>query len=201
MTPESAYSLGFLWGDGYILKNGRGLLTRCEVISTDASEIAEPLRSLGHYCTVKRKRGSWQETTTFHFSNKALFELLESLGFRDKATRSLTNALAFVPSNLQHYFWRGYFDADGCFYLSKCCQIAFAGAYDADWSELLKLCKELNVKVSTLQSISKKGHKASYARITNRPDCAKFLLHIYYGQEIGLSRKRVKAYGHLSSVS
>jgi len=200
-SSEVAYLLGFLWADGCITTPGRGKSIRCKIIKEDADNLKETFLKTGNWCIntpkVGNKNPAWKSTTLFYTNNKHLFNYLDMMGYRGKNGLSPDNIINSVPSNLRHYWWRGFFDGDGCIYTrGSTIQINFAGPFDQDWNFVEKILQLLEIKKYTVvRSISKKNHKSSCIRFCSKLDAKKFLDYIYFNREIdgiGLNRKYKK---------
>ncbi len=72
--------------------------------------------------------------------------------------------------------------------------IILAGAYQAEWSEIEKLLKDIGINNAiTNRQESKKGHKSSRITMNRINDVITFLNFIYQKPEYGLERKRIIA--------
>ena len=203
-TPEVCYFLGYFWADGSF--SGKHAI-QLEIQKIDGDDIKNTMFKIGDWNIQTRQRmrngapfGKLQ--TKFLTSNKFLVEHLKQFGFGNKSVDSPRKILDMIPSTLHHYFWRGYFDGDGCIYFSKNFRtksLTFWGTANQDWESLIEICDILNLKYykKKYARIAKNGkiHKSSTIYITRGADMIKFLNFIYSGYKkdrIGLKRKHDK---------
>ena len=94
---------------------------------------------------------------------------------------------------MQTYWWRGYVDGDGCFYLGLGCnQLSFVGPFDQDWTFVENLGSQLGVAFVIRQVVTARASH-SVARLSSFAAIQKVGDYIYAGlHEFGLSRKREK---------
>lgn len=189
-TKEVSYILGFLWADGYLNPSGYTIST--EIISEDAIYLIPIFTKTGKWSITYRKRKHWKPQTKICSFGKDLYSFLLAMDYGTKTIP--TKILNLIPKNLHHYWWRGYFDGDGCFYYYKpqyLRQLSITSDYNQDWSFVENLSKTLGIKKYQIkQTVSKKGHKSSQFRITNKSDITKFGTYIYKNyDELGFKRK------------
>lgn len=192
-TKEVSYILGFLWADGYLNPSGYTIAT--EIISEDAINLIPIFTQTGKWNITYRQRKHWKPQTKICSFGKSLYSFLTSMDYYDKTTPK--QILNLIPKDLQHYWWRGYFDGDGCFYYNKkqyLRQLAITSDYDQDWTFVVKLSKSLGIKKHQIkQTISPKSYSSSQFRITNKSDITKFANYIYQDYDgLGLKRKHDK---------
>ncbi len=195
-TPEVAYLLGFIWADGHVrcITPHQGRVNVFN-ISSDIKEIEWIFRKTGnwrfHY--VPNTCPTYQPQTRVITSNCHLANYLASKDYLIKTNRSACSILSMIPDHLKHYWWRGYFDGDGCIYQHKTLrQVSLTSAYGQDWTFVKKLFDSLGVKHVIIQRTTKEKHKNSVVRLTGHDSCISFMTYIYQGREqdgIGLSRK------------
>lgn len=199
ITKEFAYYLGLLWGDGYVMKN-KAII---EMDELDFNSIKPTIETIGEfrYSIRQRKNRVKKVTSCSIHSVKSCLWLINNFDYREKSNKSPNKILEFIPEEFHSYFYKGYFDADGCIYLGsvkkKSYQLYFCGSYDQDWSFITNLFNKLNINKYTVkqkeQNQNNKINKCSIVRITNKNDIIK--LRNYF-PKIGLKRKNVK----LSSI-
>ena len=81
---------------------------------------------------------------------------------------SCPNFLDKITKDKLHYFVRGFFDGDGCFYVNENNnqkQCVLAGSYDQDWTWIEDILKKLNIKYSIKRKIQKSTEKYSIVYI------------------------------------
>lgn len=193
-----AYYLGLLWADGYVTKN-KAII---ELDETDFINIKKIIKNIGEfrYTTRQRKNRSKKISVCSLHSIIQCSWLINEFSFDKKSYISPNNLLDYIPDNLKNYFYKGYFDGDGCIYLGndkrKCYQLCFCGNFNQDWSFIETLFLKLNIKRYTIKKsdiINKKNinNKSSIVRITNKEDIIK--LREYF-TNFGLERKNIKLY-------
>jgi hypothetical protein len=195
-TSEVAYILGFLWADGNL---GSNHSVNIEIISDDAVVIKNIFMSTGKWHIFYRNRKNYKPQTKFVCNSKLLCEHLINIGFNHKS-KSPKKLLKLIPKKLHNYWFRGYFDGDGCWYSTKKNYIkqgVIASSYDQNWSFMTKLLKELGVKIYHInrdKRINKKGieNRSSKVRFCNIDGITKIGSYIYGGKKFGLTRKYKK---------
>ena len=198
-NPKVAYLLGYLWADGYITK---GKVILC-LAKPDADSLKPLLNNLGtwYYADSKIKRATHLMTQSCMF-DKDFTNFLLNLNFKEKSLVSPKDLLRLIPKYLQHYFWRGYLDGDGCFTYSpgqikkSKFFIQFAGSFNQDWTFLKNFCEfnQMKYSISKQSYINKKSLKlnsCSKFNINNKQNMYNFLKYVYNGnlETIGLKRK------------
>ena len=168
-SPEFAYALGFLWGDGYLReKKCRRYCLHypvVHIIREDFESIKYCFRALGKWKVrfIKPRKRQPKEQVMSILYDKSMGKFLFDNDYKIKSQASPTKILSNIPDRLRHYWWRGFFDADGCFYISKdkkCIQFSFAGSFDQDWSATSILLTELNVKYKASKREVKTGRSS-----------------------------------------
>lgn len=191
-TKESVYSLGFLFADCYLYPKTHSI--KLEIISDDFNEIKGSLLKVRRYTITQRNRPNRQPQTRAEFGSKLIYQWLLSHGYNKILPQNLLDE---IPSNLEHYWWLGFFDGDGCFYLKPklCYQMSLAGYYKQDWSVAITMLESLGITSYKVCNRTQGKNKNSIIRVTNRKDITKFGEYIYqnYNEDnIGLSRKKFK---------
>jgi hypothetical protein len=194
MSPEFAYFLGLFWADGYIKKENSNTFS-LETKEEDALKFFPILSSIGRMSAKVRHRNKQKPTVNISFSCKELKETAFSLGYQNKSFASASQVLDYIPNELEHYWWRGYLDGDGCFCARKQTvnpknmyfSVSFTSSFDQDWSFLWRLPIGFYVYLR-----DRKNGRSSDATNTKREDVIKFGDYIYQGEWFGLERKRDK---------
>lgn len=195
-TPEKAYSLGLLWADGYLIESSGYYRIGIETVEADMVDFEPILRKLGYWAGFCRQRPNRQPQKSLSCYGVKLFKYLTSLGYKSKSGASAYRILKEIPLNLQHYWFRGLFDGDGCLYVgAQCVQLSISSSFSQDWSFLTKLLKKLDVAHTLVRrGYNKNSHRYSLVRSSRKEHIKKFLSYIYQGEQFGLQRKRNKAY-------
>lgn len=190
---ESCYLLGFIWADGYLSdKHSHKIIV--ENLREDLESIEKTFNAVGKWTKTYRKRGDRREQARFETSNFVIFDFLVKNDYK-KNGASPKKILKLIPEELIKYWFRGYFDGDGCFYLNlknHCYQTSLSSVYEQDWDFLFDYFGDLNFKIQKI--IRKNGNRHSSIRITNRRDIIKFGDFLYddFFDGIGLFRKYKK---------
>ena len=191
-TPELSYLLGLLWGDGSLgnTKNeGRNKYVYLGINTEDFEDISYLFKNWHNSSRIRKNRTKGISEVKNYDVNFSSF--LFKNGYADKSIKSPSLILKHIPDDLKHYFWRGYSDADGCFYVSKnkkTTQYALAGSYEQDWTDFEDLLKSLNIKY-TIRRAYLKNSKYSAVRFCKKSHFIKFGEYIYQGKVFGLNRK------------
>lgn len=196
-TPESAYILGLLWGDGYLRKrtpNKKQNWAMCiNCVKTDIDSLKYLFDLSGKWLRYEITRPNQQPSSLLHVYNKKLYEYLESQMYH---TKSYTSPIILnnIPSELRNYWWRGYSDADGCIYYEKnykFAQYTISSTIEQDWSACEALLKSLDIK-HKIQLMKRVRGNQSSIRVTNVRGILKICKYIYSGKDFGLKRKKDK---------
>lgn len=199
--PEAAYILGLLWADGCVSKY-------CLVINNvkqDTDGIEHVFDGLGQWAKTEfqsKQNNKWKTQQHFKCYSKKLCQLLTSYDYHIKSGASPDKILEKIPENLRHYWWRGYFDGDGCIWTRNITatyfvqQVSISSVFEQDWNFVDKLMKQLEV---TKYKINRIRHSAtsssSQLLFTKREDVLKFARFIYPNLDfdnIGFKRKFLK---------
>lgn len=191
-SKELAYFFGYLWADGYI-ERGRTLL---EIVEEDALVIIDDIRKINFLkiCYYSRVRKNRKPQMTIYFCNSKFYDNFQSLHFKNKKISSPISLLNLIPEEIKRYFFIGYIDGDGCFYLSrdsKTRQFYITSHYEQDWTHVIELFDKINIKNYEVRKIiNKNGNKSSFIRVKKYEEIL-FLYNYLYPEnyEIGLKRK------------
>lgn len=202
-TREFAYFLGFFWGDGYLQgRAGSGLAVQC--VESDLIQLAPIFEMFGHWKRESGipKRGDGvvrKRRLTLTLCSMQLREFLEARGYSEKKRASADEILLWLPANLRHYWWRGYFDADGHVHFSsdgiyaQRCQVSLASCYEQDWTFAKRLLAEQSIGPYDVERRTHKthaNHRDSCIVIQQQEPALKFLEFLYRDYDyIGLGRK------------
>lgn len=208
-TPESAYLLGFLWGDGYLYhrsfvekrKMKKGISSynkhsyhiRIECCEDDLSSLIPIFEQSGKWTSYRRSPANRKPQLCLSTANKVLYDFLSTHNYKIKSGAS-PEILKIIPEELIHYWWRGYFDADGCIYRIKNSnsgkQVSISSVYDQDWTAATDLLDRLGVTYSVRRIVRSEKSRYSEVRFTSSKSTETFLEYIYSGKEFGLLRKK-----------
>ncbi len=180
-TKESAYLLGFIWGDGYISNGGTNKQIRIECVSEDINQLFSVLENTGKWCINKRKRiNKKREVTIVSTSNKELVEFLIQNDYKCKSITSPNKIFHLIPDEFKKYFILGWIDADGCFYWNKkygLRQFYLSGSFEQDWSVFESILVRLEIEYKIIRVNKKTSY--SNVRITGKKNIFKLGEYIF----------------------
>lgn len=198
-APEIAYILGLLWSDGYI--PDKLDFIQIESLEKDLTEVKDLFLKTGQWCISERTRPNRQKQMAIQTNNKIIANFLKNHDYHVKSNASADKILSKIPEHLQHYWWRGLSDGDGCFYINKINKIyqySIASSYHQNWIYAEKLLNSLNIKYSIArrsQLQNGKINQSSIIRFCSKQNIYNFGSYIYQGYEndkIGFTRKYQK---------
>jgi hypothetical protein len=202
-TKEAAYILGFLWADGWIYETSKSQRIIClEIIHKDWNVIKKVFRKAGRWCeSASKKMKSYNHPIIrAQVCNKELYNFLLEHDYKIKSLAAPTKILSKIPEHLKCYWWRGYWDGDGCFYYNKkrsLYQASTSGNIKQNWKEVYNLFNILNITPNSYNFyIVKNKIGAGSNIIIHNKLSVKKLCNFLYGLEydnIGLRRKFYKA--------
>ena len=196
INPEQSYTLGFLWGDGYLMEKDKSsgrCYARIEMNSSDYYSICNFFGSFGKWIN-KQRRIKKENPLTYATLNDGVFgSFLKSNDYKIKSIVSPSKILLSIPNNLHEYFWRGFIDADGCFgWNKKSGYFHITGHYEQNWYDTENLLKNLGIKYKLERKSSYSG-RISRINIYNKKGILLLGNYIYcHNTEISLSRKYIK---------
>lgn len=208
-TPKIIYTLGFLWADGSVTKVSKNsYLISVTVTKKDAKYLKRVLNKWDRFewkiynkpAKSRIYKGieiNGKSSTNFYLSDKYISNFLVNNDYQIKSGASAEKILSNIPESLRHYWWRGYFDGDGCFYSGKKNVVQFSSVYNQDWNFCIELCKKLNITYFLSNYENKIGRSSTF-NIAKKNDCIKFLDYIYQFRDndgIGYDRKYQKYKG------
>lgn len=195
-TPEVAYILGLLWADGHVRKSGyyHSIVISC--LREDLLEIKNIFERTGDWRYYEQQAKDRRPQLQIQTSNKILVNFLQDNDYTAKSTASACKILSKIPEHLQHYWFRGLVDGDGCFYIKNNeKEITIASSYEQDWAYMEKISNFLNIEFKIEQKTqiqSGKLNKSSVFKIRKLESIKKFGDYIYKNYEndkMGFTRK------------
>lgn len=198
-TPEMAWLLGFVFGDGCVgiyqyessgHEAGYRTMHQFSLASADrgALELARDLMESDH--AIGDRPGYF----TLQISRREIVEDLMVLGMTPNNSRDLR--FPDVPADLTAHFVRGFFDADGCIHLHEGCrlQVTFCSG-DPSFLDALEGCIDLPSSRYVLSN-GTYGGSAAYLRYAGR--ASHLLLDWLYADagDVCLERKHAVYVGH-----
>lgn len=195
-TKEKAYLLGLLWADGYITGRKIGI----ELVEDDLILLEPLFTAFGEYTIYRRERTNRRKQMSITIQDTKLAEWVNKAGFDSKSTVTAKHLIEQIPLELRCYWFRGYFDGDGCFYHGKNSvnHAVLSANYNQDLSFFTDLLESLDI-IYKYQLLSKQNPKTmklnshSRVRLSGRAPVLAFGSYIYNGDlTIGLQRKYLK---------
>ena len=182
--PEIAYMLGYLWADGYIVRNE----IRLEIVKDDLDHIKPILESIGTWTYSYRNRAGNQTSGRAVVSNKRLVKFLKENDYDNKSFMSADKILSIIPNELKHYFFRGLVDGDGCIYINDKFKkrLTISGSFKQNWRYVSNVCNDLNIKYNIYR---RRNEHASSNIELNGFHAKTFCDYIYQDKIFGLDRK------------
>lgn len=115
-TEAKAYWLGFLYADGYV--SFRGVIS-LSLQEQDKNHL-EKFKSFVNANDINLKYKKSSKSYSIDLCSVKMSDDLINLGCKQKKSFTLEFPTEEqVPKHLIHHFMRGYFDGDGCIYISK----------------------------------------------------------------------------------
>jgi hypothetical protein len=192
----SAYILGLLWADGYIVKNNssRQHYISIECVDDDMIFFKQILNKIGLWKYYTRKRGNYRQITKAVAYNKELVKFLENNDYCLKNTNSPDKIINKLPNELIKFFLLGIIDGDGCFYFNKkqyLRQFTICGSLNQDWTAFENIFNSLGITYKINKRMTNAGN-SSQLRVLNKSNIKKLGDYIYdtiCDDQIGLPRK------------
>lgn len=198
-TPEAAYLLGYFWADGYVGPNTVSMTISKE----DMDEISNIFKSTGNWTIKSAHKGSLskKDMSIIYCCSKKLVNIFKLMNYHNKSGGSPLKALKKIPENLHNYWFRGYFDGDGCIYFNKKSYrstITIASVADQNWDFIKLLAKNLDINFNLYIKDAKYKYKnktligkCSMIMICGAKNIQKFFDYIYSDNlsKFGLKRK------------
>lgn len=200
--PGIAYLLGFIWADGFVSRDDNRIAITMN--QNDSPEIIKIITQTGEwrfYYKKHKDHPSWISSVSIAKYDKNLNCFLKENDYCEKSFKSPDKILSKIPENLKHYWWRGYFDGDGCINLtSNHRRASICSTFDQDWTFAEALSLKLGFdfaveKTKRLNKVSQKENKYSKIHIQNFKSLDLFFSYIYRDYEtdkIGFQRKHDK---------
>lgn len=196
---ENVYLLGFLWADGWVINKGYTHRVSMSIVKDDFVMIEPLLQKYGVKSFNERQRivnGKvfGRISKSFQINSKSIVNFLLDNDYDKKSGCDPTKILSIIPEKLQHHFWRGYLDGDGCIFIKKRCELAFWSVINQDWSSAISLFSNLKIPYQIYTYSRKNGkHQSSVFRTGCVDDIVKFCEYIYKDYDnMGLRRKYEK---------
>jgi len=189
LDKNFCYYLGLLWSDGYVNDN-KAII---ELNESDFSDIVEYIKNIGEFrYSIRQRKNRKNKISSCSIHSVKSCKWLIDLDYKEKSIKSPNKVLNLVPKDLIPYFYKGYFDGDGCIYIGKnSYQLYFCGSYEQDWEFIEKFLQDLDINYRIIrkeQNQNNRINKSSIVRITKKEDIRKIM---NYFPNIGLKRKKI----------
>lgn len=193
-NPMNAYILGYLWADGslYSKTNTVSMEIKSEDFFFEDFLIKNGISTI-YIRNRKRKENSKKTSSfkSFQITGKKIYNFLREFDYETKSlTGDARKILSKIPDHLKHYWWRGYFDGDGCvFFSSKQNVLNFSGNIQQPWDFINELFLKLEIQGKTREKKYPQGN-SSEINVKYCEGIQKFFKFIYpNGFDFGLKRK------------
>lgn len=194
--PEVVYFHGFFWADG--CATDKNWAFSFGIAEDDFLNIKENvIDKIGDWSVYKRSRedDGFQNAIIISASHWEIKTFLREHDYHIKSYVGADKILSKIPDHLKHYWWRGYFDGDGCISSYIRPHVSIASGYDYDWSFANKTFTSLGATgIGVTKTINESGGSSSIV-LSSKNDCKLFLDYIYKNREvdnIGLGRKYIR---------
>jgi hypothetical protein len=196
-NKEVLYVCGFLWADGYLNYNSIQLDTK----RLDFKNIYYNFKKTGQwdfklYESFLKQTGKFYKMSNISALNKENVNFLKKFNFINKSYDSPNKLLSSIPIELQHHFFRGYFDGDGSFSIynkEKNVNFNVTSTIQQDWSFVINLFDKLEIETYNSWKYNRKTGKSSNMSISNKWDIIKLGEYLYNeSEDLRLERKYIK---------
>jgi hypothetical protein len=195
-TPEFAYYLGWMWGDGTCRHRVNGYSQSLEIQEADGLEIVKFFETFCKPSKRFRHRKGRKPTIIVNLYDFILGKFLEENDYEEKSQKPPTKILNFLPIELHEYWFRGFFEADGHasfreqttkgYMLST---IQFYAPINQDWQFLQDFLIKNGIQMKNSKRKRDCG-SSSIAGFSQQPQIIKFIDSVYSNNSfICLSRK------------
>lgn len=190
-NKEHIYLMGFLWADGYL----HDTLNRLElsIVTEDFNDI-NILFDTNYWAIYQRNRKERKPQTTVGLYREDVCNVFRNEYNYVEKSYKCPNFINKIPTEFLHYFIRGFFDGDGCFYVSadnKQKQCYLAGSYDQNWDWIEELFNDIGVEYSIKRKVQNEKSKYSIVYIKKKSisTFGNYIYKDFLNDNIGLKRK------------
>lgn len=193
INEKMAYFFGFFWGDGGMKSNNKPTIPKICIVKEDAENLYETFKECFEFSYSEYAQPNRKLRSTFSFRDKNLKKFLLEMDGLNKSYMAPTKILKAIPSQYHKYFWRGYIDADGCFYKRKNKKggvFSICSSLSQDWIEAEKLLSSLDIDNFKVFRKKTKNGSSSVIEVKYGPDIKKMGQFIYGDSFDGIGLKR-----------
>lgn len=194
---EVAYILGYLWADGWVGDQHVSI----SLVADDAVHLRTILerhckRLSIHHRHRKAEGFTRRPQTDIAICDSRFARLLLSFDYGNKSKVTPQKILAHIPQRLHPAFWLGYYDGDGhC--KPNGHEISFTSTIEQDWTDMISLCKQLDIPYRIRRYIHpSRPHRFSAFIVRGYVAKCRLLDYLYTYGHLGLPRKAEK-YHHI----
>lgn len=194
--PEVVYFHGFFWADGCATDKDWGF--KFCIVEEDFLNIKENvIDKIGDWSVYKRLReeDGFKNAICISANHWQIKTFMREHNYHMKSHVGADKILSKIPDHLKHYWWRGYFDGDGCVSCYIRPSVSIASTYDYDWGFAQSLFNKLGITGSGIRKVTTELGQSSSIVLSSKGDCKLFLDYIYQNREtdqIGLGRKYIR---------
>lgn len=195
--PYLIYLLGYIWADGSFQKCKRSARFKFEININDGVVVGKYFEKIAPTNVFKQRICHYKKkslpTLVVETRNREFCAMLEKFDFEQKSFCEPTKLLNELSEEMKHYFWRGFFDGDGCIHVSSTQLnrrfILFAGQRTYEWTCLKNLLDGLKIHYKHSITECKLGARSTitFWRFLDAEIFFKYLYPI--GLDMGLDRK------------
>lgn len=189
LDNNAAYIIGFILADGCLVtKNNKSGFRNYITIGCNDRNIIEKIQT--RMCPTKKI--SKTKTNCYYISsnNEYDYSYLLELGLTPR--KSLTATLPSLSNELMSHLIRGYFDGDGCVYISaiKKGKKYLAISFTSGSKKLLEQLQEFFRNINISSNISRDCRKPTYyLKIYSKESILNFYNYIYKDADFKMDRK------------
>ena len=206
-NPINVYLLGLWWADAHVHKNA--LLHGCKY--EDGLTLVPTLNDFGIYTIYDKKIKTATGKDTHHLyyaiNNVDICKFLMRYDYHIKSGASACKILEAIPENLQHLWWLGYLDGDGCISIKQKrpnnfeTVVSFSSTYEQNWRFFHDTMKKLGINSYRINRLIVKNGRMSEVCVSGWENVKIFCDYIYqnYDKSLGFERKYSKYVEFLSN--
>lgn len=194
--PEVIYFHGFFWADGCATAEDWGF-SFC-IVEDDffniKENVIEKIGDWSNYLRLREDEG-FQNAMCISSNHWEIKTFMRENDYHIKSHVGADKILSKIPDHLKHYWWRGYFDGDGCTSCYIRPSVSISSTHDYDWGFMTRLLDSIGATGHGIRKVVNDTGRSSVCYLSSKGDCKLFLDYIYQGREsdgIGLGRKYIR---------
>lgn len=184
-SDASVYTLGFIWGDGYINKSNNQV--KFHIKTTDMDDLLLQINQVGEWNIYMYPD---QKSVEISCVDQIVHDWFVNYDFLNKSYCEPTKILKEIPDNKHYLFWLGLTDADGSFYFTGKNKFFFeiSSTINYKFYEFSKFLTKNNVEYSMRNRVMKRGKTCSF--LIRRKESLINFGNSIYRSDFGFKRKR-----------